>query len=97
MEARQIARVLVESRLAACVNIMPNMSSVYRWKDTIEESLEFLLIIKTSRDLLEEVRLAVSRIHSYELPEIIALPIIDGSAAYLDWLADGLKERAIPR
>ncbi len=90
-EARRIANTLVEARLAACVNILPGVTSVYRWKDAVETGDELLLVIKTSRALLAEVRAAIERIHSYELPEIIALPIVDGSDAYLNWLAGSLK------
>ncbi len=86
-EARQIARALVEGRLAACVNIVNGMRSVYRWKGAVEEANEVLLLIKTSRTLLPEVRDAIQKIHSYELPEVIALSIVDGSDSYLEWLS----------
>ena len=90
-EARRIAHALVQARLAACVNIVAGARSVYRWKDNVEEASEFLLIVKTSRALFGQVRAAIERLHSYELPEAIALPIADGSPRYLEWLAAGLK------
>ncbi len=96
-KAGKLARSLVEARLAACVNIVPNVRSIYRWKDEVEEAKEFLLVVKTGRALLDEVRATIERIHSYEVPEIIAVPIVDGSATYLDWLAAGLKEVGVSR
>ncbi len=85
-QAQQIAGQLVEQRLAACVNIMTGARSVYRWKDKIEESAEVLLVIKSRRDLVAQVRVVIEKIHSGEIPEIVALPIVDGSEAYLDWM-----------
>jgi periplasmic divalent cation tolerance protein len=85
-EAGRIARRLVEQRVAACVNIVPNMRSVYRWKDNIEDAAEFLLVIKSRRDLFAALRAEIEKIHSYEVPEVIALPIVDGSPSYLGWL-----------
>lgn len=85
-EATGLARKLVEQRLAACVNIVVRARSVYRWKGEIEEAEEWMLLIKTSRALFPAVRSAVEKNHSYELPEVIAVPIVDGSEAYLGWL-----------
>lgn len=85
-EARKIARYLVEHRLAACVNIVPQISSVYQWQGKIEESQEWLLLIKTSDGLFAAVRDAIRQLHSYDLPECIAVDITDGSAEYLKWL-----------
>ena len=81
-----MARALVEKRLAACVNVMPGVRSVYRWKDAIEDEEEVLLVIKTSRALLDELREEIERLHSYEVPEVIALPVVDGSERYLAWM-----------
>ncbi len=81
-----MARALVEKRLAACVNIIPGIRSVFHWKDAIEEEEEVLLLIKTSRALLEELRGEIERLHSYEVPEIIALSVVDGSEGYLTWM-----------
>jgi periplasmic divalent cation tolerance protein len=85
-EAQRVARALVEKRLAACVNVMPGIRSVYRWKDAIEDEEEVLLLIKTSRALLEELREEIERLHSYEVPEVIALSVVDGSERYLAWI-----------
>jgi periplasmic divalent cation tolerance protein len=85
-EAKQLARHLVEKRVAACVNILPGAVSVYRWKEKIEEAAEFIVVIKSRRDLFPALREELELRHSYEVPEIIALPVVDGSARYLAWL-----------
>jgi periplasmic divalent cation tolerance protein len=87
-EARKIARELIERRLAACVNIVPQIESVYRWQGKIESSREWLLLIKTTAEQFEKVRDAIRELHSYDLPECIAIVIEDGSPEYLGWLAD---------
>ncbi len=91
-EARKIASHLVERRLAACVNIVPQMESIYRWQGKVESSREWLLLIKTDAEHFPAVRDAIRELHSYELPECIALHIEDGSSEYLDWLANSLKK-----
>ena len=91
-EARRIARAVVEERLAACVNVLPGtVTSVYRWKGKVESAKEQLLIIKTSRKRLAKLQAAVERLHSYDVPEFIALPVLEGSRAYLAWLQDCVK------
>jgi len=90
-EAERLARHLVESRLAACVNIIPQAGSVYRWKGEVQHSQESLLVIKTSRALFDEVRAALETAHSYELPEVLAIPVVAGSPNYLAWLSGELK------
>lgn len=90
-EARRIAHELVERRLAACVNIIPQIESVYRWRDEIETATEYLLAIKTTAAAFERLRDALRRLHSYELPECAQIVIEDGSAAYLDWIADSVR------
>jgi periplasmic divalent cation tolerance protein len=85
-DARRIARHLVELRLAACVAITPGLISTYHWKGAIEEEQECLLTIKTRRDLFDALAAEVRKVHPYEVPELIALPIVDGSAPYLDWM-----------
>lgn len=92
-EARSIARELVHNRSAACVNILANpVRSIYRWKGSVEEAEERLLIIKTTRRHFRGVQSAIARLHSYEVPEVIALPITAGSKDYLEWLADAVAE-----
>jgi periplasmic divalent cation tolerance protein len=91
-EARKIARALVGQRLAACVSeIGVPVASTYRWKGKIESANEFLLLIKTTKKRFAAVRDAVRELHSYEVPEIIALPIAAGSRDYLGWIADSVK------
>jgi periplasmic divalent cation tolerance protein len=90
-EARKIARHLVEHRLAACVNIVPRMESIYRWQGKLESSGEWLLLIKTTVERFPAVRDAIRDLHSYELPECIAISIEDGSSGYLEWIAQSVK------
>ena len=86
-EAKRIARAIVDARLAACVNILPGtITSIYRWKGKVETAREKLLLIKTSRKRLAKLQAAVERLHSYDVPEFIALPIVAGSREYLAWL-----------
>jgi periplasmic divalent cation tolerance protein len=85
-EAQKIAKALVKRRQAACVNIVPAVNSYFWWKDKLEATDESLLIVKTRESLLPEVIKSVKKIHSYRLPEIIALPIIGGSRDYLEWI-----------
>lgn len=89
-EAERIGRLLVERQLAACVNVISGMRSYYRWKGVMEESSEFLLIVKSSRELFDIVRTELIKAHSYELPEVLVLPIIDGSPEYLKWIDSAL-------
>lgn len=85
-EAVKIARGLLEKRLAACVNILPGARSLYHWKGEIEDAREWILMIKSRRDLFEGLRAELQRLHSYEIAECLALPIVDGSESYLAWL-----------
>ncbi len=85
-EAETIARRLVEERLAACVNVVTGVRSFYRWKGKIEDSPEWLLVIKSSRGRLEELRAALEKLHSYDVPEVIALPVVEGTKNYLHWM-----------
>jgi periplasmic divalent cation tolerance protein len=89
-EAERLARLLVDQRLAACVSIAPQIRSFYRWNGAVERSEEWLLLIKSSRPLFERLRAALEAAHSYEVPEVIALPVVDGAASYLDWLQASL-------
>jgi periplasmic divalent cation tolerance protein len=90
-EAQKLAHSLVDQRLAACVNVVPGIRSVYRWEGKIETAAEYLLVIKSSRDRMALLRAAIEREHSYEVPEIVALPIVDGSPDYLNWLQANLR------
>jgi periplasmic divalent cation tolerance protein len=85
LDADKIADALLAGRLAACVNIIP-MSSVYRWKGKVERAEELLLIVKTRRALFDQVRSTLERIHPYEVPEAVALPVVAGLDAYLQWI-----------
>jgi periplasmic divalent cation tolerance protein len=91
-EAHKIAHALVERRLAACVNIVTGVESVYRWQAKVETAEEWLLIIKTSAAAFEQVRGAIQALHSYELPECVCLAVEGGSPAYLQWLENAIGE-----
>lgn len=90
-EARSIAHALVERHLAACVNVVPQIESVYRWQGEIETATEWLLVIKTTVEAFDRVRESLSALHSYELPECIEISIEDGSQAYLDWIGESVR------
>src|SRR5277367_3655748 len=90
-EARKIGRALVERLLAACVNIVPQVGSIYRWEGEIEEAVEWLLIVKTTQAAFERVRAAILELHSYGLPECICVSIEDGSLEYLSWIGQSVK------
>ena len=86
-EATRLAEMLVGAHLAACVQIMPEMESVYRWQGKIERQSEVLLIAKTTRGKFDDLEREVRALHSYDTPEIVAVPIVIGSAPYLEWLS----------
>lgn len=85
-EARQVSRGLVESRVAACVSILPKVHSIYHWQDKIEEADEWTLLIKTTRGLFDRLSAELRRLHSYQVPEVLAVPVLDGLGDYLDWI-----------
>ena len=90
-EARKIAEVLLEQKKAACVNIIPGVNSVFRWEGKIDSAKENLLVVKTKASLLSEVINLVKKVHSYDVPEIIALPIIGGNKDYLEWIGESVE------
>lgn len=91
-EARRIARAAAESELAACVNILLTpVESVYRWKGKVESAREYLLVMKTVSERVPELQSLVKQLHSYDMPEFIVLPIVDGSREYLEWLMANVK------
>ena len=85
-DALRIATALVEKKCAACVNILPGVISVYRWKGNIEQAGEWLLMIKTTAEQFENLKEAVREVHPYEVPELIGLNIVDGAPSYLEWI-----------
>ena len=91
-DAERMARALVDGRLAACVNVVPGVRSFYHWKGETESSQEFLLIVKTSRDLFGALCAEMEKLHPYELPELLALPVVAGAEGYLRWLGSNLRE-----
>jgi periplasmic divalent cation tolerance protein len=89
-QASRIARLLVERKSAACVNITGPIRSVYRWQGAVEEAGEYLLIVKTEQALSDDVRRTIEEAHSYEVPEVIVLPIVGGSERYLAWISESV-------
>ena len=85
-EAEKIAQTLVKEMLAACVNLLPGVTSVYRWEGEVQRDQEWLLVAKTTRQVLDDLVRRVQALHSYDLPEIVALPVVGGNQAYLRWI-----------
>ena len=92
-DAPAFARTLVDGRLAACVNILPGVTSVYRWKGAVEQDREQLLVIKTTADRVSALEARVRELHPYELPEFLVVPATGGSPAYLAWVGDAVQGR----
>ncbi len=90
-EARRIGRSVVEKKLAACTNILVGVESIYRWKGKVERAREVLLVMKTTAARLRELEREVKRVHGYEVPEFIALPIVAGSQEYLEWVGKSVQ------
>lgn len=90
-QARDLARSVVGAGLAACVNILPRMTSIYEWLGELEEGSEHLLFIKTEKSCIEELQQRIRDSHPYELPEIVVVPIVEGYPPYLDWISESVK------
>jgi periplasmic divalent cation tolerance protein len=90
-EAEKLARALLDDRLAACVSVIPRMRSFYHWKGAIESADECLLLIKSSRESFEALSATLRKLHSYEVPEVLALPVVDGEPNYLNWLESNIR------
>lgn len=90
-EGRRIARLLVERRLAACVNLLPDITSIYRWRGGVEVASEVLMVIKTTAGQMAALESAVRELHSYEVPEFLSLDVESGSRPYLDWLLSSVE------
>jgi len=93
-DADRLARALVQEQLAACVSVVPRVRSYYRWKGALENADEFLLIIKTSRDLFAALNSELEKLHPFEVPEVIAMPVVAGAENYLNWLGLNLRGAA---
>lgn len=93
-ECKRIARHLLERRLIACANLVPAIRSLYRWQGKIADEKECLMVLKSSREHFAALRMEVEKLHSYSLPEVIALPIIDGAPNYLNWIGESLETLA---
>ena len=91
-EARRIAEVLVERKLAACVNIISRVQSIYRWEGKTQETEEWLLVIKSMKDSFSKLKDAIKELHPYELPECLSLTVEEGSEEYLNWVKDSMTK-----
>ena len=89
-KAVEVARVLVEERLIACANIVPAVRSIYRWQDKIQDENEVLVVMKTKSDQIERLKARILELHPYEVPEVLAMPIENGYAGYLEWISKSL-------
>ena len=96
-ECKKIARKLLEKRLIACANLVPAIQSLYHWQGKIADEKECLMLLKSSRELFPALRGEVEKLHSYSVPEVIALPIIDGNPNYLNWIGESVQKSSEPR
>jgi len=94
-DAAALAHALVEERLAACVNLLPPMESIYRWEGAVQQDPERQLVIKTSRDRVSDLYDRIRVLHPYDVPEFLVLPIVDGSDLYLRWMTESTRPRAV--
>ncbi len=88
-----LARMLVDEQLVACVNVLPPMQSVYRWKGKVEQAAEHQLVMKTTRERVEALKARLVDLHPYDVPEVLVLPVIDGGEPYLKWLTESVRQR----
>ena len=97
-DAERLARALIDVRLAACVSVLPGVRSFYHWQGALETTSECMLLIKTSRALFPALKIEVEKLHTYAVPELLALPVVAGAENYLNWLNSGLRdpEAAVP-
>lgn len=91
-KAKEISKNIINNKLAACVNIIPKISSIYYWNDKIVEDEEYLMLIKTRKNLFEALKSEIIKLHPYDVPEIVSLNISDGSKTYLDWISASTKQ-----
>ena len=94
-DAEKVARTLVEERLAACVNVVPGVVSIYRWKGNVEQEPELLLVIKTLAERVDALKARLLELHPYELPEVVVIPIGGGHSAYLEWIAQQVMPSSV--
>ena len=92
-EAERIATAVVEERLAACANVLPGVTSIYRWEGSVQRDAETLVVLKTTADSVEALTRRIAQIHPYDVPEVIALPVREGHGPYLDWVAAEVGSR----
>ncbi len=90
-DAERIAQALVEKRLAACVNVVPGVLSLYRWEGKVQRDVERLLIIKTTRERFNDLHEALLKVHPYELPELLVLPVVGGHVPYMEWVIESVS------
>jgi periplasmic divalent cation tolerance protein len=95
-ECKKIARQLLDKRLIACANVIPTVQSLYTWKGKLADEKECLMLLKSSRDLFPALQSEVEKLHSYSVPEVIALPIIDGALNYLNWIGESVGGKSEP-
>jgi len=93
-DGERMARALLDARLAACVSVLPGVKSYYHWKGELESASECLLVIKSSGALFGELRKTIEEMHAYEIPEVLALPVVDGAPNYLEWMSANLRPGA---
>ena len=89
-QAKEVAKILVSNNLAACINILPKMTSIYQWQGKLEQGQEHLLLIKTEQHRVAELQSAIQEAHPYELPEIVVVPILSGYEPYLKWISESV-------